>query len=74
MLCTPLSLPLSPERGEGIPLLVEVPDDIVALRREDPAVARAWRLALREALTLMLSAGCEITGATRDGWYVLELK
>jgi predicted GNAT superfamily acetyltransferase len=37
-------------------------------------VARAWRLALREALTKMLSTGYEITAATRDGWYVLELQ
>jgi predicted GNAT superfamily acetyltransferase len=51
-----------------------VPQDIVALRRDEPAVAKAWRLALRDALTRMLSAGYEITGATRDGWYVLELK
>jgi predicted GNAT superfamily acetyltransferase len=50
-----------------------VPPDIVALRRDEPAVARAWRLAVRETLTKILSAGYEITGATRDGWYVLEL-
>ncbi len=55
-------------------LLIQVPDDIVALRRADAALARSWRLALRETLTKLLSAGYEITGATRDGWYVLELK
>jgi predicted GNAT superfamily acetyltransferase len=74
LLSAPLTPTLSPGRGEGAILLIQVPQDIVALRREEPAVARAWRLALRDALTRMLSAGYEITGATRDGWYVLELK
>jgi predicted GNAT superfamily acetyltransferase len=63
----------SPQVGRTT-LLIQVPQDIVALRRDEPAVAKAWRLALRDALTRMLSAGYEITGATRDGWYVLELK
>jgi predicted GNAT superfamily acetyltransferase len=64
----------SGEREGSSSLLIQVPDDIVALRRDQPAVARGWRLALREVLTTMLSAGYEITGATRGGWYVLELK
>jgi predicted GNAT superfamily acetyltransferase len=66
----------SPASGEvtNPPLLIQVPSDIVALRRENPTVARAWRIALREALTSLLSTGFEITGASRDGWYVLELK
>jgi predicted GNAT superfamily acetyltransferase len=71
---SPLSLTLSPERGEGHPLLVQVPEDVVTLRREQPALARAWRLALREALTNALAGGYEITGASRLGWYVLELQ
>lgn len=71
---SPTPSPLSPERREGTLSLVQVPEDIVALRREEPAVAREWRLALRDSLTKMLSAGYQITGATRDGWYVLELK
>jgi predicted GNAT superfamily acetyltransferase len=66
----------SPASGEvtNRPLLIQVPEDIVALRRSEPAVAKTWRLALRDALTRSLSAGYEITGASRDGWYVLELK
>jgi predicted GNAT superfamily acetyltransferase len=71
---SPLSLTLSPERGEGHPLLVQVPEDVVTLRREQPALATAWRLALREALTNALAGGYEITGASRLGWYVLELQ
>jgi predicted GNAT superfamily acetyltransferase len=54
-------------------LLCQVPDDIVALRRTDPALARAWRLALRQAFTESIAAGYEVTGATRSGWYVLEI-
>ncbi len=52
--------------------LVQVPEDIVAMRSRDPALARFWRLALREILSTMLARGYEITGATRHGWYVLE--
>jgi predicted GNAT superfamily acetyltransferase len=57
----------------GTKLLCQVPDDIVALRRYDAALARSWRLALREVMTSALARGYEITGATRSGWYVLEL-
>lgn len=53
-------------------LLCEVPDDIVALRRSNPSLARAWRMALRMTLTEAMAAGYEVTGATRGGWYVLE--
>jgi predicted GNAT superfamily acetyltransferase len=53
-------------------LLCEVPDDIVALRRSDPPLARSWRVALRKTLTEAMAAGYEVTGATRSGWYVLE--
>ena len=65
----------SPASGEVTsPLLIQVPEDVVTLRREQPALARAWRLALREALTNALAGGYEITGASRLGWYVLELQ
>ena len=53
-------------------LLCQVPDDIVALRRDDPGLAREWRQALRRALRDALARGYAITGATRSGWYVLE--
>jgi predicted GNAT superfamily acetyltransferase len=54
-------------------LLCQVPDDIVSLRRSDPALARAWRIALRNAFTEAIDSGYEISGATRSGWYVLEI-
>ena len=53
-------------------LLCQVPEDIVELRRTDPALARSWRVALRDALTRAMAARYAITGATRAGWYVLE--
>jgi predicted GNAT superfamily acetyltransferase len=53
-------------------LICEVPEDIVALRRADPALARRWRRALRETLGGAMHRGYVIRGATRSGWYVLE--
>ena len=53
-------------------LLCQVPDDILAIRRRDPALAREWRVALRHALVDALARGYAISGATRSGWYVLE--
>lgn len=55
-------------------LLCQVPEDIVAVRQSDPALARLWRMALRVAITDALAAGYEVSGATRSGWYVLELR
>jgi predicted GNAT superfamily acetyltransferase len=55
-------------------LLCEVPEDIVALRGSDPLLARLWRMALRKTLTEAVAAGYEVTGATRSGWYVLEIE
>lgn len=53
-------------------LLLQVPEDIVAVRRSDPPLARAWRLALRSAFVEAIAAGYEVSGAARSGWYVLE--
>ena len=52
-------------------LLCQVPEDIVAVRRADPGLAHAWRLALRRVLSAAFDAGYGVTGATRTGWYVL---
>jgi predicted GNAT superfamily acetyltransferase len=57
---------------EGPSALLQVPDDIVALRRRAPELARAWRLAVRAALGQAMSAGYRVTSVTRDGWYVLR--
>lgn len=53
-------------------LICQVPEDIVALRRSDPATARSWRLALRRALGEAFDSGYRVRGATKSGWYVLE--
>ena len=53
-------------------LICQVPDDIVALRHADPAIARAWRVAVRKAMVDAFAAGYRVSGATRTGWYVLQ--
>lgn len=62
----------APENQEADVLLCRVPADIVALRASDPALAREWRLAVRERLGGALGAGWRATGMTRSGWYVLS--
>jgi predicted GNAT superfamily acetyltransferase len=57
---------------EGKVALCQVPEDIVALRRAKPDLARRWRRAVREALGSALEHGYRVTAATRTGWYVLE--
>ena len=52
--------------------LVQIPDDIVALREADAELARRWRLALRETLGAALEEGSHADGITRDGWYVVR--
>lgn len=59
-------------RSRSRVLLCQVPADIVELRRKDPTGARSWRLALRAVMTDAFDAGYELSGATRDGWFVLE--
>jgi predicted GNAT superfamily acetyltransferase len=63
--------PLAGAAGDGV-RLCQVPEDIVALRRERPDLALAWRLALRSALGGALAGGSQVSGVARGGWYVLE--
>lgn len=63
--------PVVNARGAGRVVLCEVPNDVVGMRLRDPAMARAWRVALRAALTDAIADGFAIAGATRSGWYVL---
>lgn len=53
-------------------LLACVPSDIVAVRTADPASGARWRQAARAAIGRALDLGYVATGATRDGWWVLE--
>jgi predicted GNAT superfamily acetyltransferase len=52
-------------------ITVPTPDDIVVLRRTDPAEATWWRLRLREELGAQLTAGGRVVGFTRNGEYVV---
>lgn len=50
-------------------LLCQVPEDIVATRRTDPAVGVAWREGLRAVLSDALGRGLALTAMDRAGWY-----
>lgn len=60
------------DKSDAPVLRAWIPEDVVALRRTDPAVAQAWRLALRETFGSAVSDGYCATSMTRDGWYTLE--
>lgn len=66
-------LPAEPRDGSGITgaQLVPTPEDIVALRRTDPAAVAEWRMSTREALSSALEADRPVLGFTRDGEYVI---
>ena len=49
-----------------------IPDEILAIRRADPGLARRWRLAARTALSGAVAAGYQVTEVMDPGWYVLE--
>lgn len=51
--------------------LIQVPEDIVVLRQTQPALAQAWRRAMRDALTDAFAGGLEVIGVSRDLWYVV---
>jgi predicted GNAT superfamily acetyltransferase len=52
-------------------LAVATPPDVETLRRTEPGLARAWRVAVREQLEPRLSAGGGIVGFTRSGSYLV---
>lgn len=58
--------------ADGDRLLLQLPSDIVSLRRTDALLARSWREVLREILVSGFADGHEVTGVTRDGWYLLS--
>lgn len=51
---------------------VELPRDILALRRTDPELAARWRLAVRDVLQPAYAAGRRITHVRRDGSYLIS--
>ena len=56
----------------GGTLLVRVPPDIEAMRLATPGQAKAWRAAVRQVLGGLMTAGAEVTGFDRAGWYVVR--
>jgi predicted GNAT superfamily acetyltransferase len=59
------------EDGHGGAVLCALPRDIVAMRRDDPERAAAWRRGLRTVLTGAFAGGLRLQGVTREGVYVL---
>ncbi|MEV5407289.1 GNAT family N-acetyltransferase [Thermopolyspora sp. NPDC052614] len=59
-------------RWDAPVVLVEVPPDITAMRREDPGAAKAWRYALRDTLCGLLGDGARIIGFHNKSYYVVE--
>lgn len=63
--------PLVNDDARGGRQLLQLPRDIVALRHSDRLLARAWRRVVRDILVPAFADGYEVTGVTRDAWYVL---
>ena len=52
-------------------LAVWLPEDIVAMRRDQPDLARRWRAAQRSVLVPALANGYRATAVTQEGWLIL---
>lgn len=61
----------TPTPADAAVRLVALPPDVETLRRTDPPAARAWRLAVRDALETGFAAGLLARGTTRSGHLVL---
>nr|WP_033289099.1 GNAT family N-acetyltransferase [Amycolatopsis jejuensis] len=57
---------------DGPRLLVAAPRDIESLRGSDPALAKQWRIALRETLGALMAEGAHVCGYDKAGWYVIS--
>lgn len=53
------------------PVRIQVPSDVVAMRRDDPGLAGRWRHAVRASLRPCLDAGCTVADVSRSGSYLL---
>jgi predicted GNAT superfamily acetyltransferase len=65
---------LTPEEFAARPdaRVIEIPEDIVALRERDIEASRRWRMQVREQMESALAAGYRVTNLTAEGNYVLE--
>ena len=59
------------DNGE-VTVLVGLPEDITALRRDRPEVAELWRVAVRGTLGRALDRGMPVVGFTEQGHYVID--
>lgn len=72
LIIDPQGLPVfRPELIADAPVELIIPSDIETVRRTDPDAALQWRMALRECLGPLLSAGWTVTGFRRSGGYLL---
>jgi predicted GNAT superfamily acetyltransferase len=53
-------------------VLVGVPSDIEATRRDNQEAAHQWRRVMRQVLGGLLADGGRVTGFDRSGWYVVQ--
>lgn len=65
-------IPIDVDAARADLRVIDIPEDIVALRSVDPDAARRWRQTVREEFANALDAGFRVTGITPDGNYVLE--
>jgi predicted GNAT superfamily acetyltransferase len=66
---TPLLLPFDFDANR---VLIEIPDDVIAMRTSAPEMAQLWRLAVRETIQLAFRRGLHIARLTAAGFYVAE--
>ncbi|MBL1080378.1 chorismate synthase [Streptomyces actinomycinicus] len=59
-------------RRHGRHLWCRVPQDVVALRAADPALALRWRREVRHVFLDAFLEDFRVTGMSRDGWYTLH--
>jgi predicted GNAT superfamily acetyltransferase len=63
--------PVVRDAGDAPLVAVATPPDVETLRRSDPALAHAWRIAVREALEPLLRNG-RVAGFSRAGSYLVR--
>lgn len=66
------AVPAREVAGRSDVRIVEIPDDIVALRRVDIAESRRWRETVREQMEAGLADGYTVTTLTEEGNYVMQ--
>lgn len=53
---------------------IRIPEDIEGLRQQRPEHSASWRIALRETMGVLLSAGWRVMGVLENGTYVLRTR